>query len=132
MQFDGIFVFDVTAHALVEADHVGTKFAGFINKDLMKIGAMHLRVRRAILALVFFRQRKLLDDFARVVQAKHISAGTHAYRVDGRAKAKITQDVLGVGANLDASADLAQLLGLLVDFDVVAGLHEAGRGGKSA
>ena len=31
----------------------------------------------------------------------------------------------GVGRHLDAGADLAELRRLLVDFDVVAGLHQA-------
>ena len=42
------------------------------------------------------------------------------------------QHVHGVGADLDAGADLGELRGLLVDFDMMARLHQARRGGQPA
>src|SRR6478609_9392135 len=47
-------------------------------------------------------------------------------------KAQVAQHMHRVGTNLDAGADLAELWSLLVDFDLVAGLHQAGRRRQSA
>ena len=66
------------------------------------------------------------------MQAENVGAGAHAKPVDVGTKAQIAQDMLGVGADLDAGADLAQLRRLLVDLDLVASFHQARGGGKSA
>ena len=44
----------------------------------------------------------------------------------GCLEAEVPQHVHGIGADLDAGADLGELRRLLVDFDLVAGLHQAG------
>jgi hypothetical protein len=51
---------------------------------------------------------------------------------DRIAEPEIPQHVHGVGADLDAGADLAELRRLLIDFDVVTGLQQARCGGKPA
>ena len=93
---------------------------------------MHLRIGRAVFLLMVFGEREALNHFARVVQAENVGAGAHAKPVDLGTKAQIAQDMLGVGADLDASADLAQLRRLLVDLDLMARLHQAGRSRQTA
>ena len=87
---------------------------------------MQLRVGRAVHLLMLFGQREALDHLAGVVQAEHIGARADADRRDRLLEAEVPQHVHGIGADLDAGADLAELRRLLVDFDVVAGLHQAG------
>ena len=60
----------------------GSELARLVGEDLVKVGAMKLRVGRAVLLLVLFGQREALNDLAGVVQAEHIGAGAHADGVD--------------------------------------------------
>ena len=53
-------------------------------------------------------------------------------RVMASSRPRCAQHVHGIGADLDAGADLAELRRLLVDLDLVAGLHQAGGGGEPA
>jgi len=50
----------------------------------------------------------------------------------GLLEPEIAEHVHRVGADLDAGPDFAQLRRLLVDLDVVTGLHQAGCSSKSA
>ena len=45
--------------------------------------------------------------------------------------AKVTHDVHGIGADLDARADFAELWGLFINFNCMAGLHQAGCSSQS-
>ena len=96
----------------------------------MQIGTVELGVRRAVQLLL--RQREALDHLTSVVQAKDIGLGPHPDRGDGLLKAEMPQHVHGIGADLDAGADLGKFRRLLVDFDVVAGLHQARRRRQAA
>ncbi len=115
--------------ALAEADRVRIERARFIGENGVEIGAMHLRVRRAVQPLVLRRQREALNFLAGVVQAKDVSARMHADLADRRLEAEMTQGVHGVGADLDTGPDLLQPRRLLVNLDLVSVLdQERGRG----
>src|SRR5882762_9375252 len=55
----------------------------------------------------------------------------HAGRIQGRLEAEADQQARGVGADLDAGADLADARRLLVDMDVEPGLQQM-QGGRQA
>ena len=77
-------------------------------------------------------QGKALDLFARIMQAKNIGAGAHPSAVNLIPKAQVAQHMLGIGADLDASADLTHLRRLFENLDLVARLHQATGPGKTA
>src|SRR5262245_1341519 len=65
------------------------------------------------------------------MQAKDIGAGPYRQRRDFLAQSQAVEHVHGIGAELDARPDLHQLVGLLENADIVAGLHQAQRGGHA-
>ena len=77
-------------------------------------------------------QRKSLDHLAGVVEPEHVGLGLDADRQKAVLNPQVPHDVHGIGADLDAGADLAELRRLLVDLDPMAGIHQAGRGGQPA
>ena len=91
--------------------------ARLVGENVMEVGAMQLRVRRAVQALVLVRQREALDLLAGVVQAEDVSARMHADLADRRLEAEMPQRVHGVGADLDTGADFFQPRRLLVNLD---------------
>ena len=66
------------------------------------------------------------------VEPERIGLRLDADRQKAVLDAEVPHDVHGVGADLDAGADLAELRRLLVNLDLMAGLHQAGRGGQPA
>ena len=56
----------------------------------------------------------------------------HAHRIQRRLEAEADQEARGIGADLDAGADLADARRLLVDVDVEAGLEEMQSSGQAA
>ena len=98
----------------------------------MEVGAVDLVVGRAVETLVLGGERELLDDLRGIVEAEHVGCGADRHGRDRFADAEMGKHVHGVGAELDAGADLAQLRCLLVDLDVEARLQQAGRRRQSA
>ena len=66
------------------------------------------------------------------MQPEHVAAGPDAHPVDRLAETQVPQDVLGVGADLDAGPNFGKRRRLLINLDSVACLHQAGRGGQAA
>lgn len=112
--------------AAIEPNDIGIGRPRAVGQDIVKVGAVKLRIGRAVQSLMLVRQREALDLLAGVVQTEHVGAGPHADLGDGLLKAEMTQRVHPVGADLDTGADFFELRSLFVDLDVVALLHQEG------
>jgi hypothetical protein len=66
------------------------------------------------------------------MQAKNVSSGTDTKLRDCWTESQVVKHVHGIGAKLNASADLAKLWGLLKELDVVSRFREAARGSQTA
>src|SRR3954470_1939533 len=117
---------------LGQMDRIAFEFAGATSQEIVQVGAMKLEIGRFVQPLMFFGERKAAELFARVMQPEHVSRRPYGKLCERRPETDVIENVHGVGADLDASPDFAQAGGLLVYFDLMAGLHQAGGGGKSA
>src|SRR5262249_17414287 len=117
---------------VIEMQDVGFVLAGSCQEQIVQIDPMELNIRRAVLALVLRRQRERLDGLSRVMQTEHVRVGPHAGAQDCILEIEVSKDVHGVGAELNARANLAENGSLLVDFDVETLAHEAARGSQTA
>ena len=97
-----------------------------------QVGAMHLVVRRAERGLHGVRERRAQQRAAVLPAALVPRERLHAHARQRVGQAEPVQDARGVGADLDAGADLAERAGLLVDLDVEAGPQQRQRRGGAA
>jgi len=130
MQFDAVGAFGEAGRPVIEPHHIGVGLPRAGGEKLVQIGAVKLGVRRAM--QLFLRQRKALDHLTGVMQAKYIGLWLDANRQQLVLEAQVPHHVHGVGADLDARADLGKRRGLLIDFDRVPGLHQARGRGQAA
>ncbi len=101
-------------------------------QKLRKVAAMEVIVRRAERCLDLGPERRALQGAA-VVPAPLVNGERpHAGAIERRLEAEADQQARGVGADLDAGADLADARRLLVDMDVEPGLQQVQRGRQAA
>ena len=93
-------------------------------QKLGKVAAMEVIVGRAERRLDLRPDRRALQGAAVVPAPLVDGERPHADRIQRRLEAEADQQARGVGADLDAGADLADARRLLVDMDVEPGLQE--------
>ena len=98
----------------------------------VKIAAMHHPIgcpeaRNQVLAEI-----EELPGVARIPEPDLLGRSLRHHAAHGRAEAERDQEARAVGAELNARAELAQLVGLLEDVDVEAALQQRQRRGQAA
>ena len=96
-----------------------------------QVAAMEVIVGRAERRLDLRSDRRALQGAAVVPAPLVDGERAHADAIQGRLEAEADQEARGVGADLDAGADLADARRLLVDLDVEPGLQQL-QGGRQA
>ena len=129
MQINTVGTLGEAGDRVIEADDIGIELACAGCEDFVQIGPVKLRVRRAVQLLL--RQRKSLDHLAGIVQPEYVGVRLDADGQQTVFNAKMTHDVHGIGADLDARADFAKLWGLFINFNCMASLHQAGCSSQS-
>src|SRR3954447_5494241 len=109
----------------------GLVFARLGNEQIVQICPVELNIWSAVLTLVLCRERKGLDDFAGIVQTKHVCPRLHSSPQNRICKTEVAKNVHGIGADLNAGADLAQDRSLFVNLDLKALAHQAACGRQS-
>ncbi len=100
-------------------------------QELRKVAAVEVIVGRAERRLDLPPDRRALQGAA-VVPAPLVNGERpHAGAIEVRLEAEADQEARGVGADLDAGADLADARRLLVDMNVEPGLQQV-QGGRQA
>ncbi len=103
-----------------------------VGQQVGEIGAVEVIVRRTEGLLDQSADGRALQGAAVVPAALVHGLRKDADPVHGRAQAEPMEQPRGVGADLDAGADLADARRLLVDLHVEAGLQQMQRGGEPA
>ena len=93
---------------------------------------MQRHMRRAVKLFAQRIERRLLQCPPVVPAALMGAQWAHAHAVERRTKPQSKQHAAGIGAHVDAAADLGQFRGLLVDVHVEPGLAERHRGAEAA
>ena len=101
-------------------------------QKLGKVAAMEVIVGRAEGRLDLRPDRRALQGAAVVPAPLVDGERPHADRIQRRLEAEADQEARGIGADLDAGADLADARRLLVDMDVEPGLQEMQSGRQAA
>src|SRR5262249_58674214 len=98
--------------------------------DREQVCAVNSQVWRAVELLAARVQRRALQGAAVLPAALMGAQRAHRLAVERRPEAETIEDACRVGPHVDATADLRELGGLLVDVDVEAGTAERDRGGE--
>src|SRR5439155_24247952 len=94
------------------------------SEQIVKVSPVKLIIRRSVESFMFFGQRKLANDLARIMESKDIGGGPNRQFGNCLTETEAVKNVHRIGAQLYASTDLAQLRRLLIDLDVIARVHE--------
>ena len=114
---------------MAEMDPLGRKPGG---DDRQQIGAVDRQMRRAVKRLAHRVECRLLQGAAVVPAPLMGAARAHRLAVEPRPEAEPIEDARGIGAHVDAAADLGQPCRLLVDIDRKPGPAQRQRRAEAA
>ena len=118
--------------APAEPDRVRPLAADGVGERRLQIAAMHEDVRRAVALLRDRAEVEGRPGLAGVPQPRRLAGGEELRRCERVLQAERMQHARAVGADLHAGADLAQLMRLLVDFDLDPAPDQRQRAGEPA
>ncbi len=98
----------------------------------MQVGAVRAEIAGPVLRAEHALHLRRRHDGAALPVAHDMAIRLEGDRLERLVEAEGDQHPHGVGAELDAGADLAKLIRLLIDGDVEAALPQGDRGGEAA